>query len=221
MLLHRGAKTRLLLDFLTDFFEVLSSIQQGNPISMPLFTVYIEPFLLVLEKATKGFPLEAPLRGGPHSISFEATREHLEGYVDDTEVVIVSDQELLLVEGIVKDFEAVSGAILNRSHKSKILGIGTWKDRKTWPLKWLKSVKCLKIFGIKMSANISSILDDNWSDVLENFRKTLHSWSNRSLCTLSERYEVLSVFGLSRLWYMSQILPLPATWVSIFKVQQT
>ena len=125
--------------------------------------------------------------------------------MDDTEVVVVSDQEILLVEAVVRDFEAVSGAILNRCHKSKILGLGAWKDRSKWPLNWLQSVKVLKIFGVKMGADLASILDDNWSDILHKFKKTLFSWSTRSIPTLPERVEVLSIFCLSKLWYMAQI----------------
>ena len=74
-LLHKGAKTRLLLDFLTDTIYVLFLIRQGCPASMVLFTIYIEPLLLRLQSVVHGFTLEAPLQGGPSSIAFESCRE--------------------------------------------------------------------------------------------------------------------------------------------------
>ena len=53
--------------------------------------------------------------------------------------------------------------------------------------------------------------------ILEKFKRTLFSWSNRSLRTLTERSEVLSVFAMSKIWYMAQILPLPGVWASKFE----
>ena len=127
ILLHKGAKTKLLLDFMMEAISVLFSVRQGDPLAMLLYIFYIEPLLLRIQKVTSGFPLESPLVGGPASVSFEATRELLEGFVDDVEVVIVSDSELLKVDSVGRDFERISGAIINRSKKSKIMGLGGWK----------------------------------------------------------------------------------------------
>ena len=111
--------------------------------------------------------------------------------MDDTEIVVVDDRELLKIDNVIRDFERISGAILNRSEKSKIMGLGTWSGRKNWPLKWLKVVDKLKIFGVLMSPKLDTILDDNWSSILEKLKKTLFSWSTRSLTTLIERTEIL------------------------------
>ena len=45
LLLHDGGKTCLLLHKITDPIEVLFSLRQGNPISMILYVIYIEPLL--------------------------------------------------------------------------------------------------------------------------------------------------------------------------------
>ena len=139
LMLHRGAKTRLILDSLTDAIEVLFSVRQGDPLSMLLYIIYIEPLLLMLEKRLKGFPLESPLQLGPSSISFEGAREKSEGFVDDTEAVITNDKELLIVDEILREFEQMSGAIVNRSKKCKIMGLGGWKSRTEWPLDYFES----------------------------------------------------------------------------------
>ena len=51
-----------------------------------------------------------------------------------------------MLDSAVRKFEKVSGAILSRDKKCKILGFGTWKDRVDWPLDYLKTVQELKIF---------------------------------------------------------------------------
>ena len=66
--------------------------------------------------------------------------------MDDSECVLIHDEEFKLVDEAVQRFEQLSGAILNRSSKSKVLGLGSWKTRNVWPLSWLKTVDSLKIF---------------------------------------------------------------------------
>ena len=44
-MLHDGATTCFLLDFLTRPMKVLFSIRQGDPLSMILYIIYIEPLL--------------------------------------------------------------------------------------------------------------------------------------------------------------------------------
>ena len=52
-MLHKGAKTRFILDELSQIIDVCFSIRQGDPLSMILYILYIEPFLKYLE-ATLG-----------------------------------------------------------------------------------------------------------------------------------------------------------------------
>jgi hypothetical protein len=45
---------------------------------------------------------------------------------------------------------------------------------------------------------------------VRGFEKVLFSWQSRQLETLSQRVEVAKVFALSKLYYVAQVLPLPA-----------
>jgi hypothetical protein len=45
---------------------------------------------------------------------------------------------------------------------------------------------------------------------LRGFEKVLFSWQSRQLETLAQRVEVAKTFALSKLYYVSQVLPLPA-----------
>ena len=74
--------------------------------------------------------------------------------MDDNEIVNTSDKDLKMVDKIIAEFEMISGAILNRSEKTKVMGLGSWKDRKVWPLRWVKVVDEMKIFGIRLYKKI-------------------------------------------------------------------
>ena len=62
--------------------------------------------------------------------------------MDDVEAVITDEKEFAEVDHLIfVRFERLSDAILNRDSKSKISGVGTWKNRVSWPLPWLFTVK--------------------------------------------------------------------------------
>ena len=54
------------------------------------------------------------------------------------EILVEDENDLVIAEEIFSKFESFSGARLNRSHKSKIMGIGTAVGKQNWPLPWLK-----------------------------------------------------------------------------------
>ena len=92
----------------------------------------------------------------------------------------------------MRRFEATSVAILFRNEKSKVLGIGTWKDKEELPeeVYWLKVVKQLKVFGFIICPTYQETVKKAWEKVVSGFEKVLHSWASRSLDTLSQRVEV-------------------------------
>ena len=103
----------------------------------------------------------------------------------------------------------MSGAILSRSTKSVVLGLGGWKTRDIWPLPWLKTVTKTTIFGFILHNDYSVIVEDNWSLQFSKFSSCLKSWSSRVIETLPQKAEVLSTFALSKVWYRAMVLPLP------------
>ena len=123
-LVHRDAECCLLLDFITRPFKVTFSVRQGDPLAMILFLIYIEPLVMMVERKVEGVKfLVRPAKSlwCPEMVGLE---ERVEAYVEDVEVVVGSDADILLVDQIVDRFEEVSRAILNRSSKSVILGLG-------------------------------------------------------------------------------------------------
>ncbi len=51
------------------------------------------------------------------------------GYVDDANGLGRDLKDLAIMDTITRDFERASGAILNRSRKSNIMGLGIWAGR--------------------------------------------------------------------------------------------
>ena len=115
-MLHAGAKTRCILQWLTEAINVSFSIRQGDPLAMLLYIIYIEPLLLYLERVLMGLKMA----GIPQSI---------EAYCDDVNVLTDKLSDFVVVDLVVRRFEAVSGAILSRAKKSKVIGFGTWLNK--------------------------------------------------------------------------------------------
>ena len=203
-MLHEGATTSFLLNFLTKPMKVLFSIRQDDPLSMLLYIIYIEPLLMMIARNTKG-------------LSMSSFVQKDEDYCDDLNFLSESESDLVIIDDIFVKFENISGAILSRSLKSKVMGLGPWKDREQWPLQWLQPKTELKIFGFQITPVYKKTLERCWSECLTGFQNTLFSWSSRQLETLVQRVEVLRVFATSKLWYKASALPLPIKFVKKFE----
>lgn len=129
-------------------------------------------------------------------------------YVDDESILFSNDEELKVIFSIFDKFSGMSGALMNWD-KCKIMGLGQWKGRSVWPLKWLKSVDSLRIFGFHWCCSYKKILEENWNEVAMKVKKVLFSWSSRLLTTIRQRIFVAHTFILSLVWYKAQVLPLP------------
>ena len=90
---------------------MLFSFRQGDPISMRLYLIHIEPLLVMLGRKL-------------HGLRFPNFSEVDNDYCDDVEILIEDDQDLLKAEEIFSKFESFAGATLDRSSKSKVMGIG-------------------------------------------------------------------------------------------------
>ena len=204
-MLHEGATTCFLLNFLTNPIKVLFSIRQGDPLSMLLYIIYIEPLLLLISKLTRGLFISS------------VVVQKDEDYCDDLNFLSEHESDLLVIENTFTRFEAVSGALLSRSWKSKVMGLGPWRNRVEWPLPWLTVKKELKIFGFQICQTYKNTLERCWAECYKGFNKILMSWSSRQLDTLVQRVEVLRLFATSRLWYKASALPLPVKYARMFE----
>jgi hypothetical protein len=136
-------------------------------------------------------------------------RERSLGYVDDVSALGSDVKDLPILDRAVTDYEAVSGAILNRTRKSVIVGLGAWAGRQNWPLPWLESVDGVKVFGVTFTPVFAETLAQSWDRVAAGVEQTLLMWAGRRLPTLRQRAMAIETFAFSKVWYMAQILPLP------------
>ena len=213
-MLHEDAKTCFILQQLTDVIPVKFSIRQGDPLSMILYIIFIEPFLLHLERNLEGLSL----KGVPSSVtSASLISQVIEAFCDDVNIITEKLQDLEKVDEIVCKFEELSGAILSRNFKCKILGLGGWRRKEDWPLDYVRTEQELKLFGIFFRNSYTSMLKRNWDFRFEKFSNSIQTWSSRCLPTLSSKIEVLKLFALSRVYYVASVLPVKNSVVKRFE----
>ena len=209
-MLHRGATTRLLAGSsgLTRAISVTFSFREGDSAASPLYILQQEPFLLRVRQVCRG------VRIGRNISSFCQVDE---AFSDDETIVGTDISDVVKFEGEMRKFEAQSGAILNRTRKSKLMYIGSWAGRQDSPFPWLPVVEELKVFGLVLTPHYRTTLGRTWEEVLKGFRKTIFSWRDRNLDSMFERAEVARMFAQSKLWYVSQVLPLPGSYAKKFE----
>jgi hypothetical protein len=204
LMLHEGATTCFLLNFLSNPINVLFSIRKGDPLSMLLYIIYIEPLLLMINKLTKGL-----------FVSNLVQKD--EDFCDDLNFLSEHESDLLVIENTFTRFESISGALLSRSWKSKVMGLGPWRNKVDWPLPWITVKNELKIFGFQICQTYKKTLERCWTECYMGFNRVLMSWSSRQLDTLVQRVEVIRLFATSKLWYKASALPLPLKYAKKFE----
>ena len=204
-MLHAGAKTRFILQSLTKLVCLSFSIRQGDPLAMILYIIYIEPLLMYLERKLVGLKLGRSLT------------QCVDAYCDDVNVMTDKISDFYILDEAVRKFESISGAILSRDKKCKVMGIGSWSSKVEWPLDYLKNVNEIKVFGIFIQDSYRSLLKRNWDFRFGKFLDAIKSWKSRILDTLLQRVEVLKLFAFSRVYYVASILPINATTIKRFE----
>ncbi len=101
----------------------------------------------------------------------------------------------------MSDFEAASGALLNRNRNTTIIGHGSWAGCQDWPFQWILASTSVKVLGFTISPVFSNTVQLSWDSVLSGMERTLQSWRTRRLETLQQRV-------LSKAWYIAHLLPL-------------
>ena len=202
--IHKNLFTSFLFNGITNPIDILFSIRQGDAISMILFLINIEPLLLRIHEALKGV-----------KVGIVVQRE--EGYVDDISGLSTNIKDLITLDNLFTKFESISGTVLNRFNKCKIMGIGGWRGRREWPLPFLQPVDHIKIYGIHFCPTVELITDLSWKECKNKFNNCLNSWNSRALPFLSQKAFILQTFATSKLWYLGQVLKIPSAVVKEFE----
>ena len=164
-MLHKDATTSLVLpNGLSRTITVLFSFRQGDPLAMNLYILQQEPLLRMLRSTLVGLTIT----------NFRIIDK---SYCDDIQTLSEDIADLVKFEEVMKKFENMSGAILSRNKKSKVMGLGQWTGKEDWPeeVKWMKVVTETRIFGFTICPTYKDTLTETWDRVVSGFKKTLFS----------------------------------------------
>ena len=193
-MLHANSKAVFILDGLSNPIDILFSVRQGDPISMILYVIFLEPLLQKMTSIVQGVWV-----GGARLLH--------EPYADDISGLF-KEGDLQQIAGLIFKYEKVSGALVNRD-KCKVMGLGIWRDRKHFGVDLFKVQDSIKVLGVWFYPTLTDMIRENWRNVIAKLTECLAGWRSRVLPTLKLRRMVLEIFGLSKIWYMAQILTLP------------
>merc|ERR1712240_670343 len=89
----------------------------------------------------------------------------ISGYADDTNLFTVDYESILSIFNILSKFEAATGALINK-RKTKIYGVGTWKNKIDWPIPWITScVESFNSLGVVFSNDYQIAVSSNWENI--------------------------------------------------------
>jgi Reverse transcriptase (RNA-dependent DNA polymerase) len=187
--LYKNAKSRILVNgFLTNNISIKRSVRQGCPLSMVLFVLYIEPLLKMLNEVISG------------ELIGQSVMKSL-AYADDICYLVKDEEEAdqaLLATSI---FCEESGANLNTA-KSAFMRLN---DCKFGPQQITEKDK-LKILGVKFAVSLTETTNINFEALTSSVKHMLRQHSIRNLNVIQKVW-FANTFVLSKLWYVSQVIP--------------
>ena len=125
---------------------------------------------------------------------------NLEGYADDTNIILDDDQSIIEALKLIRDFETATEASLNLN-KTKVFGIDQWKGRITWPIANVHvQTESMPVWGITFSNNFEEAANMCWSNVKTRISNKIRSMYNRNL-TLFQRSLIVNSLLTSQIWY--------------------
>ena len=185
---------------LSSFFPLSRGVRQGCPLSPLLYVLVAEVLAFNIRVNPRIIGLSLPGSMSPLPV--------ISQYVDDTSLVVTSDDSITATFDTYSLFEKGSGAKLNQS-KSKGLWLGSWVGRTNPPVVLDWSPSKLKILGVYLGRG--DLEEANWRPRIDAVENVLLSWRQRSL-SFQGRSLVINVLALARIWYVASLIHMPL-WV--------
>lgn len=182
---------------LTSEMKFSKGIRQGCPLSGPLFSLSIEPFLNLCRQCLDGVSL--PMLPSRKLVT--------SAYADDISVFITGNSDFKLFEKVYTIYAKQSGSMLNRD-KSSGFWAGSWKGRQDTPLDFKWTSQNIKVLGITFSHDIQNDTETAFQNLVTKLNSAFQKWKNCApeLSLLGKRM-VVNQFIAPKLWYPMQVLP--------------
>jgi hypothetical protein len=189
--MYRGSSSRVEVNgYISAPFAIARSVRQGGPESMNLFTIAIMPLVAQLALRLSGSRVR--------ELAFKVSN-----YVDDTQFLLRSRDEVPTVVDALGAFTAASGLPVNYG-KTKALSLGSWEGSDLGiPVTFVATTR---ILGVQFSARVADLPALNWPNITAKAAAVLWENSGRGLC-LEQRVRFVNTFALSKLWYVAKVVP--------------
>ena len=193
-LLYNGTELAIINNgFTSDWFTPMRGLQQGCPLSAPLFALIVESLAIRLRTESD-----------VHGISVAGTELKISQYIDDTTIYVQDEKSACKAINIVHDFGKISGLKLNMD-KCEFMWLGAKKHCSS-RICGQPPVERVKILGVIFSA-IHSCEADNIRQAEGKIHAKLNQWSQRDL-TLKGKITVAKSLLVSQLTYLMTSMPI-------------
>ena len=187
-------------------FDIGRGIRQGCPLSMLIYVLFKEALYKYIKSCStiKGIPL-------PNDNTIK-----ISGYADDTNLFTVDYESMTSIFQVLSKFESATGALLNKS-KTKIYGVGTWKNKIDWPIQWLTSNENhFESLGVTFANDYNTAVTNNWETICNSIEVKLRIMQSIKL-TIYQKAVLINSVIYAKLWYISHIYPLPLRYANKIK----
>lgn len=165
--------------------HIQRSVRQGDPLSMVLFVLYLQPLLDKIASVYPGAIICA--------------------YADDVSMFMEDERMLERVTNIINDFGYEAGALMNRA---KTVGLMLGNVNLTERTEWLSIENHIKVLGIYYAENTRTARDLNWNSILSGIQHRIWMSSPRNL-SLTQKVTLINTFVSSKIWYVASNIYLP------------
>jgi hypothetical protein len=204
--LYKGLKAKVMVNgFLSEEFDILRSVKQGDALSCALFILCIDPLIRKINSNNHIEKVEPNILG-----------DKAGGYADDIYAIIKDNNESL--QQLFNEYETFgrcSGLLLNAT-KTEILPINSLTLNYNINIYGrnviLNTLNNVKICGKMFSNNVNTERQHNILDKIESMSKQFASWIPRNL-TIEGKIIISKCFGLSQIIHILQSTHVPAEYL--------
>lgn len=173
-------------------FLLERGVRQGCPLSMLLYTIVAEVFLLNIQKNQKITGIEV----NEKEIKASA-------FADDTTVYLGNNRSIEALGEQLREFENNTGVKYN---KNKCIGLwlGENIDNTITPIGINWGSEKIRILGYTYGQNPTANQEENWGKIRDKIRKDIKKWNNLKLSLIGKKLIINQVL-LSKFWYLAYV----------------